>query len=159
MKQDTFIVIKIELPFKCNLEDFEEIYQKFYKGEISHQFIRTGLELSDSVMLKFNGTFKRSLYLLDENNCLYMVQLTIKTALWFNDKTDKWYIDDPEELLQCEDRMVGATRRLEYSCVKFKVEALLNSKYTEVFNKSLPAIDPVLIDIMRFPFSGDITYA
>ena len=174
MKPDTYIVIDIKLPFKCNSDDFEKIYQEEYKGKISHWFIRNNLKLSDSVRLKLNGGFSRWLYLLDENNCLFKVSFRIQTALWL-DEAGKWryvsifpnfikrwyqpslnlleyvscevrkgedilaHIDDPEELLLCEDRIAGAVHRVEKHCMQIECEALLNSKYTLVFNRPIPA--------------------
>ena len=85
MNPDTFIVIDIELPFKCNPEVFEKIYQEEYKGKITYRFIRSGLNLSDSVGLKLN------------------------------------------------------------------VEALLNSRYTQIFNKPIPAKNFREEKIKRFP--------
>jgi len=162
------------MPFKCNPENFEKIFQEEYIGKISHESIRNGLKLSDSVRVKLNGGFPRWLYLLDENNCLYRVRYKIKTALWL-DKTDKWryvsifpnfikrwyqpclnlleyissevrrgedifeHIDDPEELFHCEDHIAGAVYRLGESCAQIKCEALLNSRYTHVFNRPVPA--------------------
>lgn len=187
MYPDTFIVIDIELSFKCNPEVFEKIYQEEYKGKITHRFIRSGLNLSDSVGLKLNGTFERWLYLIDENSCLYRVRIGIQTALWFNVVTGKWqyvsifpnfikrwyqpclnmleyislkvgkgedilkHIDDPKELILCEDCIAGAIKRLEISCAKLNVEALLNSRYTQIFNKPIPAKNFREEKIKRFP--------
>lgn len=81
--------LKVELPFKCNPEEFERIYQEEYKSKISHGFIRNKLGLSESVRLKLNGTFKRWLYLLDQDNRLYRVQYRIQTALWTDPETGK----------------------------------------------------------------------
>lgn len=163
----------IKLPCKCNSEEFERIYQDEYIGQISHESIRNGLNLPDSVRVKLNGGFTRWLYLHDENNCLYKVRFKVKTALWrdqagkwryvsiFPDFIKRWYqpclnllehiscqvgkgedvfehIDDPEELLLCEDRITGAAYRLQKHCVRIKCEALLNSRYTDVFNRSVP---------------------
>ncbi|MDQ2088266.1 hypothetical protein RBH29_17720 [Herbivorax sp. ANBcel31] len=127
----------------------------------------------DSVKLKLNGTFKRQLYLLDKNNCLYSVEYRVQTALWFNDKTSKWqyvsifpsfikkyiqpcinlleyiscktrkgenifeHIDDPKEILDCEDRIVNIIKGIENNCNEFNYTALLNSKYTQVYNTPL----------------------
>jgi len=175
------------LPFKCNPEDFEKFYQEEYKGQISHRFIRSGLNLSDGVRVKLNGAFERWLYLIDEENKLYDVRLKIQTALWFNDKEGKWqyvsifpnfikrwyqpslnlleyisvkvgkgedifkHIDDPKELFLCEDRIAGAVKRLETRCTKLNLEALLNSCYTQVFNRSIPAKNSEERRIRRFP--------
>lgn len=187
MKPDTFIVIDIELPFKCNFDDFEIIYHNEYKGKITHGFIRNKLKLSDSVSLKLNGTFERWLFLLNKDDCLYSFRYNIQTALWFNAETKKWqyvsifpnfikrwcqpclgvleyissnvekgedileHIDDPEEILLCEDRLANAIKRLEFNCTKIKYEALLNSRYTQVFNQSLPVVNRKEISNKRFP--------
>lgn len=179
----TFIVIKVEIPFKCNIEDFDEIYQKHYKKRISHEFIRRKLGLSDSVRLKLNGTFKRELQFLDKENCIRQVTYQVQTALWFNN--GKWqyvsifpdfikrycrpglhiieyisckfrkgedffkHIDDPEAILDCEDSVVMPTKRIEKECMKLKYSALLNSRYAEIYNRSLPAIP--LMETMMFP--------
>ena len=170
MKPTTFIVIKVELPFKCNSEDFEKIYQNEYKKRITHRFIRNELGLSEGVRLKLNGTFGRWLYLLDENDALYMTRYRIQTALWENPATGKKtyvsifpnfikkyyqpcllmleyisrhtgkgedilrHIDDPEGLINCEDRFARTMKKLEIDCSKANYPALLNSRYTEVYN-------------------------
>lgn len=186
MKPTTFILIDIELPFKCNPEDFEKIYQDEYKGKISHGFIRSGLNLSDSVRLKLNGTFGRWLYLIDESNNLYSFRFRIQTAAWFNEAIGKWqyvsifpnfikrwcqpclnlleyislnvgkgedifkHVDDPKELFFSEDRIAGAVKRLEAKCIKLNLEALLNSRYTQVFNTPIPARNSEKRRIKRF---------
>ena len=90
MKQPTFIILKVDVPFKCNSEDFDKINKEFYKNKITYGFIRSKLGLSDSVKLKLNGTFGRDLYLLDKNNCLYQKFYRVQTASWFNRKSGKW---------------------------------------------------------------------
>lgn len=87
---NTFIVIEVELPFKCSIDIFNKAYKELYKNQITHEFIRNQLGLSDSVRLKLNGTFKRRLYLLDKDNCTYCVTYEIQTALWLNSTTGKW---------------------------------------------------------------------
>lgn len=176
----------MELPFKCNPENFKNIYRELYKGQITHEFIRNSLGLSEEVRLKLNGTFPRWLYLLDENDCLYGVKYRIQTALWFNNALDKWqyvsifpnfikrwrqpslhmleyigcttergedalaHIDDPGEILLCEDRIVKNIRQLERDCSRVNCQALLNSRYVHVFNKSLPAVGFDKINTKRF---------
>ena len=171
------------MPFKCNIENFEEIYQEHYKNKITHEFIRSRLGLPDSVRLKLNGTFERELYLLNEKNCIFQVTYQIQTALWFNN--GKWqyvsifpdfikrycrpglhileyiscklrkgenffkHIDDPEAILDCEDSVTMPARRIEKECMKLKYSALLNSRYAEIYNMSLPAIP--LMKTMMFP--------
>jgi hypothetical protein len=133
------------------------------------------------------GGFNRWLYLLDEEDCLRKVRCRIKTALWFDDKCEKWqyvsifpsfikswyqpclnlleyvscevrkgedvleHIDDPEELLLCEDRITGAVNRLQNHCAKINCEGLLNSKYTHVFNRHIPDRGIDGADNRRFP--------
>lgn len=48
------------------------------------------------------------------------------------------HIDDPEGFFDCEDRITKPIRRIEKECLKFNYQALLNSKYTEIYNTSLP---------------------
>ena len=48
------------------------------------------------------------------------------------------HIDDPEGIFDCEDRITKPIRRIEKECLKFNYQALLNSKYTEIYNTSLP---------------------
>ena len=47
------------------------------------------------------------------------------------------HIDDPEEILDCEDRITKPIRRIEKQCVKANYPALLNSRYTDVYNRPL----------------------
>ena len=47
------------------------------------------------------------------------------------------HIDDPEEILDCEDRITKPIRRIEKECVKANYPALLNSRYTDVYNRPL----------------------
>jgi len=61
------------------------------------------------------------------------------------------HIDDPKELIPCEDCIAGAIKRLEISCTKLNVEALLNSKYTQIFNEPIPAKNFREEKIKRFP--------
>jgi len=183
-----FIVLKVELPFKCNPEEFERIYQEKYKNKISHGFIRSSLGLSESVRLKLNGTFKRWLYLLDEDNRLYRVQYRIQTALWTDPETGKHnyvsifpnfikrycplclhmleylscqvgkgedilrHIDDPEELILCEDRIVRVMRRLERDCARANYPAFLNSRYTDVYNRPIILSGKQTAQGRRFPW-------
>ena len=44
------------------------------------------------------------------------------------------HIDDPEGLVNCEDRFVRTMKRLEIDCSKANYPALLNSRYTEIYN-------------------------
>lgn len=160
----------MELPFKCNPEEFEKIYQDEYKNRITHGFIRNELGLSEDVRLKLNGTFGRWLYLLDGSERLYIARYRIQTALWRNPLTGREtyvsifpnfikhycqpclhllehischvgkgddilrHIDDPEGLVSCEDRFARIMKRLENDCSSANYPALLNSRYTEVYN-------------------------
>lgn len=182
----TFIVLEVELPFKCNFDNFIKIYQEHYKNRISHDFIRNNLNLSESIRLKLNGTFERWLYLLDGNNCIYRILYKVQTAVWFNDETGKWqyvsifpnfikkycqqcldmfeyiscnvrkgenvfeHIDDPEGLFDCEDRITKPLRRIEKECMKFNYPALLNSRYTDIYNRPLPVTENVYASTRRF---------
>lgn len=47
------------------------------------------------------------------------------------------HIDDPEEILDCEDRIVRLIRRIEKDCVESSYPALLNSRYVSVYNRPL----------------------
>lgn len=163
----------MELPFKCKSEDFTRIYQELYKNRITHELIRSKLELPDSVKLKLNGTFGRWLHLLGDDNCLYRNSYRIQTAVWFNECSGKWqyvsifpnfikrycspcldileyiscrirkgedifeHIDDPEGILNCEDRITKLLRRIEKECDRDNFPALLNSRYTDVYNRPL----------------------
>jgi hypothetical protein len=51
------------------------------------------------------------------------------------------HIDDPEGLLDCEDRITKPIRRIEKECNRDNYPALLNAKYTDVYNRplSIPA--------------------
>lgn len=186
-KSTTFIVLKVELPFKCKSSDFTRIYRELYKNRITHEFIRNELGLPDSVRLKLNGNFKRWLYLIDEKNCIYKARYKIQTAAWFNILTGKWqyvsifpsfikqycqpclhmleyiscqvgkgeyfyrHIDDPEGIIDCEDRITRPIRRIEKESVKKNYPALLNSKYTEVYNRPLSSPQNSLPSPRQFP--------
>jgi hypothetical protein len=185
-KPTTFIVLKVEIPFKCNPDIFENIYREQYKNRISHKFIRNMLGLSDSVKLKLNGTFERWLHLLDEDNRIYQFRFNIQTAAWFNIETAKWqyvsifpiyikkychsslnmleyischvgkgenifrHIDDPNEILDCEDSIVQQVRQIEKDCLASNYTALLNSRYTEVFNRPLVLSQSGVVKARRF---------
>lgn len=178
--------MKVEIPFKCNSDIFKSIYQKEYKNRISHTMIRNVLRLPDSVRLKLNGTFKRWLYLIDGDNCLYRFRYKIQTAMWFNGETGKWnyvsifpnfikkycqpslhmleymschvgkgenifrHMDDPDEILDCEDSIVEPLRRIEKACLSSNYTALLNSRYTMVFNRPLVLSASEVLATRRF---------
>lgn len=86
----TYIVIDIDLPCKCSLVKFEEIYQREYKAAITHGFIRSKLELSNDVWLKLNGTFKRMVDFQDDAASLHRSQFAVQTALWRDPETNKY---------------------------------------------------------------------
>lgn len=66
------------------------------------------------------------------------------------------HIDDPKELLLCEDRIAGALYRLEKSCLQIKCEALLNSRYTHVFNRPVPDRDFKVAETTRFAYLNSL---
>ncbi len=47
------------------------------------------------------------------------------------------YIDDPKELLYCSDNVTGALKLLEKKCIKVSYLTLLNSKYSDGFDRPL----------------------
>lgn len=47
------------------------------------------------------------------------------------------HIDDPEEILDSEDRITRPIRQIEREAGRFSYPALLNSRYTEVYNRPL----------------------
>lgn len=47
------------------------------------------------------------------------------------------HIDDPEGILDCEDRITKPIRRIEKECNKDNYPALLNARYTDVYNRPL----------------------
>lgn len=59
-------------------------------------------------------------------------------------------IDDPEELLLCEDRIADALYRLGKSCAENSFEALLNARYTHVFNRLVPTRGFNVTEVKRF---------
>lgn len=143
--------------------------------------------LPDSVRLKLNGTFKRDLFLLNNNDCMFRVVYRIQTALWYDDQAEKWqyvsifpsfikrycqpsinmleyiscktgkgesifeHIDDPEEILESEDRLIWLLRKLERESNRTSSPALLNSRYTEVYNKPLTITADADAFTRRFP--------
>jgi len=180
--------MNIDVPCKCNVEDFKNLYLDSYKAKISHAFIRETLGLLDTVKLKLNGTFKRWFYMLDEANNLYRICFRVQTALWEDPVTGaphyvsifpkfiKRYLPfslhlieilgaslkkeedifkhlgDPFDLLTCEDRIVRVLKGLDKKISTFKYVALLNSRFTEIFNRSLSISQtPCSVENMRFP--------
>jgi hypothetical protein len=64
-----------------------------YRAAISHEFIRSRLGFSNVVRLKKNGTFKRTVALLDESGNLYEREFRVQTALWVDaDTGDAHYV-------------------------------------------------------------------
>lgn len=180
--------MNIDVPCKCNLEDFQNIYQDSYKDNISHAFIRKSLGLSDTVKIKLNGTFDRWFYFIDESNDFCRKRFRIQTALWNDPITGKLHyvsifpkfikrylpfslhlleilsaslkkgedifkhFGDPYNLFTCEDPLVRILKGIDKKVSSFKYVALLNSRYTEVFNRSLAiSHSPFAVEIMRFP--------
>lgn len=47
------------------------------------------------------------------------------------------HIDDPEGILDCEDRITRPIKRIEKESIKHNYPALLNSRYTHVYNRPL----------------------
>jgi hypothetical protein len=47
------------------------------------------------------------------------------------------HIDDPEGILDCEDCITKPIRRIEKECNKDNYPALLNARYTDVYNRPL----------------------
>ena len=60
------------------------------------------------------------------------------------------HIDDPEGLFDCEDRITKPLRRIEKECMKFNYPALLNSRYTDIYNRPLPVTENVYASTRRF---------
>ena len=83
----TSIVINVGLPFNGNPNNF---YEELYKNKITYGFIRSELGFSDDVKIKFNGTFKRDLYYIDDNKSICKTSFKIQTAAWMNKLTNKW---------------------------------------------------------------------
>ena len=62
------------------------------------------------------------------------------------------HLGDPFDLLTCEDRIVRVLKGLDKKISTFKYVALLNSRYTEIFNRSLSISQtPFSVENMRFP--------
>lgn len=89
LNNNTYILIEVELPVKCSKNEFEDIYSEHYINEITHEFIRKGLNLPEDSKIKLNGKYKRNLCLLDNNNNLYDLTFKVQTALYFDPQTDK----------------------------------------------------------------------
>ncbi len=60
------------------------------------------------------------------------------------------HIDDPEEILDCEDRIVRPIRRIEKECRNSSYLALLNSRYVSVYNRPLLVSDKEVAATRRF---------
>jgi hypothetical protein len=89
---DTYIIIDIELPCKCEPQEFENIYREKYKAGITNGVIRSKLEGFDVVRLKRNGTFGRNVELMDSSGNLYMVRFRVQTALWEDSSGKQHYV-------------------------------------------------------------------
>lgn len=62
------------------------------------------------------------------------------------------HIDDPEGILTCEDHIARTMKRLERSCSKNDYSALLNSRYTLVYNKPILVPGTEITGTLRFKF-------
>lgn len=82
----TSIVLKVELPFNSNPNNF---YDELYKNRITHGFIRSELDLPDDIKIKLNGTFTRALSYLDDKGNICKISFKIQTAVWL-DASGKW---------------------------------------------------------------------
>ena len=60
-------------------------------------------------------------------------------------------IDDPEAILDSEDRISRLISQLEKGSNKANYPALLNAKYTEVYNKPLSVLESSSKAAKRFP--------
>jgi len=60
------------------------------------------------------------------------------------------HIDDPEEILDSEDRIVRSIKRIEKDCREFNYLALLNSRYVSVYNRPLLVSDKQYTETRRF---------
>ena len=47
------------------------------------------------------------------------------------------HIDDPEGILDCEDHITVPVRCIEKECGKYNYPALLNARYTDIYNRPL----------------------
>lgn len=61
------------------------------------------------------------------------------------------HIDDPEGIIDCEDRITRPIRRIEKESMEKNYPALLNSRYTEVYNRPLPLPQNNLLSRRQFP--------
>lgn len=60
------------------------------------------------------------------------------------------YIDDPKEIIDCEDRLIKPLNRIEKDCLKYNYSGLLNSKYTDIYNRPLVISNKESIIQMQF---------
>lgn len=61
------------------------------------------------------------------------------------------HIDDPEGLVTCEDRFARIMGRLEKDCTNANYPALLNSRYTEVYNIPITVKGSSITCTKRYP--------
>lgn len=61
------------------------------------------------------------------------------------------HIDDPEGILECEDSMTKQMRRIEKECSRSNYSALLNSRYTSIYNRPIRISQKESTPARRFP--------
>lgn len=66
------------------------------------------------------------------------------------------HIDDPEGIIDCEDRITRPIKRIEKESCKHNYSALLNSKYTDVYNRTLYVTGKVTMPAKQFPVLYDL---
>lgn len=91
-KNNTYILMQVELPVKCSSEEFSLIYNERYKNKITYEYIRKELNLEEDIHLKLNGTFGRDLYLIDVNESLYKIRIRVQTAVWYDKESKMHYV-------------------------------------------------------------------
>lgn len=70
--------------------------------------------------------------------CLHAIE---HIAISLNDNSDIFTcIKDPYNLLTCEDRLINIVNRFEKLCTSKYFSSMLNSRYVEIYNRSLPLI-------------------
>lgn len=61
------------------------------------------------------------------------------------------HIDDPKGILDCEDLLTSPIVHIEKDCKLYNYSALLNSKYTAVYNRPLTVTENKLTITKRYP--------
>lgn len=64
------------------------------------------------------------------------------------------YIEDVEGLIECEDILIRACEKVDRACITKKFSALLNSRYTEVFNSPLKITESIDKKLNTFAFDN-----